>query len=496
MTATVCSYRQSDESDPGVYAIVRWQLLPLFLPVPMKTLTCFVIQGFGPKTDYTDGRVLNLDASYEVIKQAVEEAGLKCLRADEIIHSGTIDIPMYEQLLRADLVIADLSTNNVNAAFELGVRYGLRPRSTIVIAEEKFKSPFDVNHIVIRRYKHMGEDIGMREARRFKDELIIVIKSILEELRTDSPVYSLFPSLRPPEYMEEMQGSDGPVASPLVEKAITELVDANVISERSPLAKDPASNAEVYGSEAAESQPLSARQWFDYAQKAMKSRNFEAAKVAWKELLKFKPHDSHATRQLAKATYKASEAPEEETLLEARDILKELLPATTNNPETLGIWGAIHEHLWSINHDGEMLDEAIAAYERSFNLKQDYYNDINFAFVLDLRAVERARNNALLKATADEVWAQRVRREITRYISPLLENEELDNEKQYWVFATLWECALGLDDEAAAAKWDDKASGLEVPAWMRQTREKRGEHLRLLQQELNKLLPAGSLQDG
>lgn len=160
----------------------------------MKKPTCFVVQGFGPKTDYTDGRILNLDASYDVIKEAVEEAGLECVRADEIVHAGTIDIPMYEQLLRADLVIADLSTNNVNAAFELGVRYGLRPRATIVVAEEKFKSPFDVNHIFIERYKHMGEDIGRQEARRFKVKLIRMIKSILEEkLRTDSPVYSFLP---------------------------------------------------------------------------------------------------------------------------------------------------------------------------------------------------------------------------------------------------------------------------------------------------------------
>jgi tetratricopeptide (TPR) repeat protein len=457
----------------------------------MKKLTCFVVQGFGPKTDYTDGRVLNLDASYDVIKQAVEEAGLNCLRADEIIHSGTIDIPMYEQLLRADLVIADLSTNNVNAAFELGVRYGLRPRSTIVIAEEKFKSPFDVNHIVIRRYKHMGEDIGMREARRFKDELITVIKSILDELRTDSPVYSLFPSLRPPEYVEEMQGNSGSIASPLVEKAISELVDASPMPESATDSKDRSPSSQIPEAENVGSPPLSARQWLDYAQNAMKSGNFDAAKIAWKELLKLKPHDSHATRQLTKATYKASQPPEEETLLEARDILKELLPATTNNPETLGIWGAIHKHLWSINHDDETLDEAIAAYERSFNLKQDYYNDINFAFVLNLRAVERARKNVLLKATADELWARRIWCDVIRYMSPLAESEELDNEKQYWVFATLWECALGLDDEAAVAKWDDKARGLEVPAWMRQTREKRGERLRLVQQELKKLLPPG-----
>ena len=44
--------------------------------------TCFVVQGFGEKTDLATGRALNLDASYEVIKEAVEAAGLRCIRAD------------------------------------------------------------------------------------------------------------------------------------------------------------------------------------------------------------------------------------------------------------------------------------------------------------------------------------------------------------------------------------------------------------------------------
>ncbi len=45
--------------------------------------TVFVVQGFGEKTDFTTGRKLNLDASYQVIKEAVEEAGLECIRAEE-----------------------------------------------------------------------------------------------------------------------------------------------------------------------------------------------------------------------------------------------------------------------------------------------------------------------------------------------------------------------------------------------------------------------------
>ena len=51
---------------------------------------CFVVMGFGKKTDYPTGRVIDLDKSYHyIIKPAAEEAGLECIRADEIIHSGT-----------------------------------------------------------------------------------------------------------------------------------------------------------------------------------------------------------------------------------------------------------------------------------------------------------------------------------------------------------------------------------------------------------------------
>ena len=84
----------------------------------------FVVQGFGVKTDLATGKDYNLDRSYRVIKRAVEDAGLRCVRADEVQRSGVIDVPMYENLLRADLVIADLSTSNTNAFFELGVRVG------------------------------------------------------------------------------------------------------------------------------------------------------------------------------------------------------------------------------------------------------------------------------------------------------------------------------------------------------------------------------------
>ena len=165
--------------------------------------TCFVVMGFGIKTDYQTGRKLDLDKSYQnLIKPAAEAAGLKCIRADEIVHAGIIDVPMYEQLLSADIVIADVSTMNPNAFYELGVRHALRPFTTIIVAESELKFPFDVGHSVIRQYKHLGEDIGVTEAQRFEKELTNAIRQILASPQDDSPVYT-FLRLTPPTRIEE-----------------------------------------------------------------------------------------------------------------------------------------------------------------------------------------------------------------------------------------------------------------------------------------------------
>src|SRR6188768_3104495 len=133
-----------------------------------KKKTCFVVMGFGKKVDY-DGdrpRTLDLDASYEaIIKPAVSACGLECVRADEIMHSGIIDKAMYEMLLRADVVIADISTANPNALYELGVRHALRPSTTVVMKEQDGKFLFDLNHVNTLQYKHLGDDIGAKEAK-------------------------------------------------------------------------------------------------------------------------------------------------------------------------------------------------------------------------------------------------------------------------------------------------------------------------------------------
>ncbi len=161
--------------------------------------SCFVIMGYGKKTDFKQNKSFDLDKTYRnIIKPAAEAAGYACERADEIQHAGIIDVPMYERLLMADLVIADVSTANVNAFFELGVRYALRPKTTIVIAEKNFEIGFDMGHVVIRRYDHLGPGIDYEEVERLKAELTKACRELPQTKQIDSPVYTFLTNLVAP----------------------------------------------------------------------------------------------------------------------------------------------------------------------------------------------------------------------------------------------------------------------------------------------------------
>jgi hypothetical protein len=95
--------------------------------------SCFVIMGYGKKTDFKQNKSFDLDKTYRnIIKPAAQAAGFTCERADEVQHAGVIDVPMYERLLMADLVIADVSTANINAFSSLacGMPYVRKPRSS------------------------------------------------------------------------------------------------------------------------------------------------------------------------------------------------------------------------------------------------------------------------------------------------------------------------------------------------------------------------------
>src|ERR1700751_2406433 len=316
--------------------------------------TCFVVMGFGKKTDYQSGRVLDLDKSYQyIIKPAAVQAGLDCKRADEIVHSGLIDVPMYEQLLSADVVIADISTSNANAFYELGVRHALRPYTTITIAEDKMMFPFDVSHLSIMKYQHLGEGIDFGEVERMRALLVNALQIIMATPKNDSPVYTFFSDLTPPVRKEIQQAvaQSAPGAAGLV----TERTATNGPTDTT--AKDLMSRAEA------------ARQRSDFA----------TAIALLTAVRLMAPNDPFITQRLALATYKSKLPDPLQALHKAQAILSELEPATSTDAETVGLWGAIHKRLWDLARDRKDLETALLSYEKGFYLRNDYYNGINTA---------------------------------------------------------------------------------------------------------------------
>ena len=101
----------------------------------MARKICFVVMGFGKKMDYRRSKVIDLNIIYEkVIKNLFKDLkDYELIRADEISSSEIIDVSMYSLLLKADLVIADITTMNANAIYELGIRHALKPFSTIIM---------------------------------------------------------------------------------------------------------------------------------------------------------------------------------------------------------------------------------------------------------------------------------------------------------------------------------------------------------------------------
>lgn len=436
--------------------------------------TCFVVMGFGKKTDFETGRTLDLDKTYRnIIKPAAEAARLKCVRADEIVHSGMIDLPMYEQLLMADVVIADLSASNKNAFYELGVRHALRPYTTIVIAEDGIKAfPFDVNHVVVRQYHHLGEDIGYSEVMRFRDELTAAIIEILatEPRQNDSPIYTIVKNLAPPLRAEEKK------------EATTRSMRTPPAPEIAPPAIEPGPPISGSGSydipaPTIEASGMTYQSCMEKVDDAETRGDFVTAKTLLNQVREnFKadnpdrPDDPSLIQRLAFATYKSEHPTAMQAFEEASNILQVLNPETSNDPETLGLWGAINKRFWKETNDRSYLDRAIRAYSRGFYLRNDYYNGINYAHLLNVRGVNASTR---AEAIADFVEAERIRKEVLSIAEPLLEHEYLSEANKYWVRASMVEAYVGLGDEEKARQKLEEAESFSPSKWMKETTNKR-----------------------
>ncbi len=336
--------------------------------------------GFGTKTDYVNGRKLDLNKSYRIlIKPVVEGKGITCIRADEITHSGSIDVQMYRELLQADLVIADLSTANPNALYELGVRHALRPFTTIVISEDKLVYPFDLNHILITSYQHLGDAIDFEEVERFRTILGKLIDTVIDKNEPDSPIYTYLNSLIPPRIQEQLEQA--------IEDGLPE--DMSVIEEKG--------------------KALSLI--IQEAEDAIESKNFAKARDLFQTAVHLSganhgQKDPYLIHRLSFTTYKAADPNLVTSLYTSLGYLQSINLAHTNDPETVASAGAIEKKLYECGEGDNHLENAILYLQRSYYLLNNRYNGVNLALTLVYRATSSLADSDHEKI-ADLVFAKR-----------------------------------------------------------------------------------------
>ena len=164
----------------------------------------FVAMPFGTKPG-ADGAPIDFNRVFaELLKPALQDAGCSVFRADEEQRAGDIRSDMFQELLAADLVLADLTLDNPNVWYELGVRHALRARGVVLVQGPRPTSPFDI--YTDRKLRYRLED-GAPDPAWLADDraaLAAMARATLQASaqRKLSPVYLLLPHLREPAWRE------------------------------------------------------------------------------------------------------------------------------------------------------------------------------------------------------------------------------------------------------------------------------------------------------
>jgi hypothetical protein len=129
---------------------------------------CFVLMEFRPP--FTD--------IYEhLIKPTVEDEGFRCLKSDDIFTTTSVIEDIWANINKAGLIIAEISSNNPNVMYELGVCHTVG-KNVMMITQDADKIPFNFRHM--RCYSYKNDIPG-------SDELKKNIRSVIQHLKATQP---------------------------------------------------------------------------------------------------------------------------------------------------------------------------------------------------------------------------------------------------------------------------------------------------------------------
>ncbi|MGM0575212.1 MAG: TRAFs-binding domain-containing protein [Myxococcota bacterium] len=442
-------------------------------PPPMV----FVAMPFGAKRPPgRDGPCIDFDRIFAFIEAGVAKVGLECHRGDLERPGGFIHRTMFESLLLAEYVVADLTLANPNVAYELGVRHGGGARATILLCARPFMEhlPFDLKPLRVHPYDlaadgGLDDEAGARLTGVVEEQLRAALAG---KLPSDNPLLQVT-SAHP----------DGGVQHEKIDIFLERMEYASQVGERVRAALDDPdqehsrATLRALGDELLEAPGLVPQLHSALLSVFLGLREIEAhdemvalydrmprelqrTPVAIEQL-------AFALNRLAEAAGKAGEGTRAQRLRnEAFRTLEALQPEQWTS-ETHGIAGRIHKGRAEAERAADRADEAEAAMQRAIETYEagfradprDYYPGVNAVMLRQDRGSEE--DDAAL-----QLLLPAVRFAVDRAPTPRRVDE------RYWQAATRLELACAAGDWDAAEHHAARVASLKVPTWMRKTTTK------------------------
>lgn len=408
----------------------------------------FVVMPFGRKQG-PDGRWIDFDRIYyDLIKPAVEAAGFESFRADQESVSGDILTDMFQELLLADMVVADLSIDNANVFYELGVRHAMRKRGVVHIQSGRPYLPFDIFNV--RTIPYQIDRFGRPDPEHVEKDKQAITKITRETWASDvdrvhSPIFNLLDGLAEP--------NRGTLRTPLATgfwREYNEWRERVTISQRQKRIGDILLLTEEIRN------PLIREEAISEAGRAMRGLGrFELALQQYRHGLAINPRNIEFRREESFYLNRLNRTDEAIVKLER------LLLDHPLDTEAISFLGRIYKQMWTETWEGiedettrlaeafdalHWLIKATHTYLAGYRLDQnDHYPGINalsLAMLVDFLAT---KNNLTNDPDVESIRADLPK--IKGAVQFALENRTDRDSSDYWALASLAELQVSIADD-------------------------------------------------
>jgi hypothetical protein len=157
-------------------------------------IRAFIVRPFGKKGDIDFD-----DVQKYLIGPALDALKIQGSTTEPFLQAGNIREDMFQQLLVADIVIADISIHNANVFYELGIRHALQPNRTFLlrarsIKDAKDRGPEDDVPFDLKTDRYLAYD--SRNPAGTLELLTDALRQTLASDDRDSPVFKMLPELQ------------------------------------------------------------------------------------------------------------------------------------------------------------------------------------------------------------------------------------------------------------------------------------------------------------